>query len=236
MVKPRQLLALLALTASVAEYGWLARACLATTLLAFAPLVAIAVNPAAQNELLLKATDPYEGLTESAIEGDAAKVAKALRTAKSAAAATRTLLSPNASDHFDTLLAETKSALAKSDMVAVALASAEIYKLLVTACEPAALIVPAEVNLLDYVGFRSTALLKSTKPDWSAFAATAQEGNILWTKIRARVTDKKLQAGLDRALAGLTTAAAKQDAALAATSAKQDLDLVDELEHFFGKK
>jgi DNA-binding GntR family transcriptional regulator len=204
--------------------------------IALAPLGAIAATPAEQNEKLLKATDPYEGLTESAIDGAAAKVAKALKTAKSASAATRTLLSPEAAGRFDTLLAETKSAQAKSDLVAVALASAELYKLLVTACDPAVLAVPAEVNLLDYVGFRSTALLKAAKPDWSAFAATAQEGNALWTKIRARVTDKKLQAGMDQALAGLTTAAAKQDAALAATSAKQDLDLVDELEHFFAKK
>ena len=204
--------------------------------IALAPLGALAATPSEQNEKLLAATDPYEGLTESAIEGDAAKVAKGLKAAKSAASATRTLLSPNAAGRFDTLLAETTSAQAKSNMVAVALASAELYKLLVTACDPAALAVPAEVNLLDYVGFRSTALLKAAKPDWSALAATAQEGNALWTKIRIRVTDQKLQSGMDQALAGLTTAAAKQDAVLAATSAKQDLDLVDELEHFFAKK
>ena len=208
----------------------------ASALLAFAPLVAKAATPSEQNDRLLKATDPFEGLTETALDGDAAKIAKAFKAAKAGRSATRALLTPETAARFDKLFDELTAAQGKKDGVAVALQAAELYKLLVSSCDASALVVPMEVSLLDYAGFRTNALLKAGAPDWQALAATAREANGYWAKIRDRVTDKKLQNGMDEAQAGLIAAALKRDVALSQSSAKSDLDLVDDLEGHFAKK
>ena len=210
---------------------------LASLFLLCAALVATAApKNSERNEKLLKATDPYEGLTESALDGDAAKIAKALKSATAEQTATRALLAGDAAARFDQLFAEVTAAQKKKDHPAVALHAAELYKLLVSSCDAGALVVPMEVNLLDYAGFRTNALLKAPAPDWPALAATAAEAAAHWSKIRARVTDKKLQLGMDQAQAALTAATAKHDAAATAVAAKQDLDLVDDLEGHFAKQ
>ena len=210
--------------------------CFASALLAFAPLGANAATPSEQNDKLLKATDPFEGLTESALDGDAAKIAKAFKAAKAGRIATRALLTPQIAARFDKLFDELTTAQGKKDSVVVALQAAELYKLLVSSCDASVLVVPMEVNLLDYAGFRTNALLKAAAPDWQALADTAREAGANWAKIRDRVTDKKLQADMDKAQAGLTSAAQKHDVSLSQSSAKSDLALVDDLEGHFAKK
>lgn len=209
---------------------------LTTAFVAFSILGAAAATPAEQNEKLLKATDPFEGLTETAIDGNSAKIAKAVKTAEEARPATRALLTAGAATRFDQLFDELTAAHAKRDFVTVALQSAELYKVLVTACDASALVVPMEVSLLDYAGFRIHALLKASAPDWSAIAAVTVEANGYWAKIRSRVANKKLQSGMDKAQAAMAASAAKHDAALSHSSAKANLDLVDDLEKFFAKE
>ena len=210
--------------------------CCVGALLAFVPLGANAATQSKQNDKLLKATDPFEGLTESAIDGNAAKVAKAFKAANAGRIATRALLTPQIAARFDKLFDDLTLALGKKDTVVVALQAAELYKLLVSSCDASALAVPMEVSLLDYAGFRTNALLKAAAPDWQALADTAREAGANWGKIRDRVTDKKLQAGMDKAQEGLTAAAKTRDVPLSQASAKSDLDLVDDLEAHFTKK
>lgn len=207
-----------------------------SALLALSPLRVNAATPAEQNEKLLKATDPFEGLTESALDGDAATIAKWFKAAKATRIAARALLASEAAARFDKLFDALTAAQGKKNNVAVALQAAELYKLLVLSCDASALAVPMEVNLLDYAGFRTNALLKAAAPDWQAIAYTAHEANGNWAKVRDRVTDKKLQANMDKAQAGLTSAALKRDVALSQASAKSDLALVDDLEGYFAKK
>ena len=207
-----------------------------SALLAIAPLGAGAATPSIQNDRLLKATDPFEGLAETALGSNAAKIARAFKAAKAGRIATRALLAPETATRFDQLFDGLTAAQGKKDGVAVALQAAELYKLLVSSCDASALAMPMEVNLLDYAGFRTNALLKAGPPDWQALADTAREANGYWAKIRDRVTDKKLQAGMDEAQQGLTTGALKRDVALSTASARRNLDLVDELEGHFAKK
>jgi hypothetical protein len=63
----------------------------ASALFAFAPLAANAAPQSEKNDKLLKATDPFEGLTESALSGDSGKIAKATPEAVSFAAPGMTL-------------------------------------------------------------------------------------------------------------------------------------------------
>lgn len=207
---------------------------LALAMFALAPLGAMAFQ-SSTNAKLLAAVEPFEGLTETAIAGDAKKIDRAIQEADKIRTATRALLPADAASRYDALFTALHVAQTKHDNLAVALQAAEIYKLLVSWLDASAMTVPKEVSLLDYSGFRTNALLKATPPDWTAIAATAQEANGYWAKVRDRVSDKKLQAGMDKAQQGLAAAAKGHDAALSRSSTKADLDLVDELEAYFAK-
>ncbi len=204
------------------------------TLAAFTLGASAATSP--QNEKILEATDPFEGLTETALTGNAGKIASAFKAAKKEQAATRALLPAGSTARYDEVFAALEAAQAKKDNIAVSLAAAELYKVLVSSLDTAALDVPKEVSLLDYVGFRISALLKAPAIDWSAIDATTKEANAYWATVRDRVSDTKLRAQMDAAQKGLTTAAQSRDAALAQTAVKSDLDLVDDLEKHFAKK
>jgi len=73
-------------------------------------------------------------------------------------------------------------------------------------------------------------------PYWEAIAATAKEASGYWATIREQVTDSKLRAKMDKVQQDLALGAERHDAALTRASAEQDLDLVDELEHYFSRK
>jgi hypothetical protein len=209
---------------------WLAAVC------AFVLAIPASAKNSPQNEKIIKATDAYETLTEAALSGDSGKIKKALKTAEKERAATRQLLAPATAAEFDRLLVETKSAETKADSAAIALNAAELYKLLVSSLDNSKLTVPKEVSLLDYSGFRTNALLQASPPDWTALAATAVEANGYWAKVRDRVTDLGLKAKMQKAQDGLLAAAERKDPALSRASARDDLDLVDELEHHFAAK
>lgn len=207
-----------------------------------AALVALVLAPvrgatpvSLRNEQLLAALESLEGLTEDALGGSAGKIEKALKSAEADRAKTRALLAPELAARFDKLFSEATAAHKKQDNIATALAAAELYKVITEALDPAALTIPKEVSLLDYVGFRTKALLAAATPDWNAIAQTAREANGYWATIRSRVTDKKLQSAMEKAQRDLAGAAEKKDAALSAAATRQDLDLVDELESFFAK-
>lgn len=208
---------------------------LALAMLALTPLAAPAKD-SPQNKKLLAALEPFEVLTETALAGDAAKSHAALKTVLDGRADTRALLSGANATHFDELFAQLEAANTKHDNIGESLQAAELYKLMVLALDASTLTVPKEVNLLDYIGFRISALLQARAPDWAAIAATTKEANGYWAAIRDQVGDTKLQGKMDTAQAGLATASEKQDAALMKTNVKKDLDLVDALEGYFSKK
>jgi len=208
--------------------------CLALGALALRPLPAEAKD-SAKNEKLLAAVEPFEGLTETALSGDTKKVDSAFKAAEKDRAATRALLPAANATAYDKLFTALEAAQTKHDNIAMSLQDAELYKLIVSSLDSTALTIPMEVGLLDYSGMRTNALLKAMPQDWTAIAATAQEANSWWAKVSGRVTNKKLQTDMTRALNGLTNAAKSHDAALSRSSAKEDLDLVDELESFLTK-
>lgn len=191
---------------------------------------------AMRNETLLAALEPLESLTEAAIGGSAARIEKNLTAAVADRAAVRALLGADAARRYDTLFTDVTAAQSKHDPVAGALAAAELYKVVALALDPGAMTIPREVSLLDYVGFRTKALLaRHLGVDWSAVASTAREANGYWAAIRTRVTDLKLQGAMDQAQRDLLHAAEKQDAKASASATRADLDLVDELEKHFSK-
>ena len=212
----------------------LACSVLAMAILALTPF-RVAAKDSPKNERLSAAVEPFEGLTETALTGDTNKIDGAFKTAQRERAATRALLPVARIATYDKLFATLEAAQAQHDSIAVSLHAAELYKLIVSTLDASTLTVPMEVNLLDYSGFRINALLKATPPDWTAIAGTVQDANAWWAKISSRVTDKKLQARMAKSQTDLAAAAKTRDAGLSRSSAKSDLDLVDELESYFTK-
>lgn len=207
--------------------------------LAFALLAAtpLAAADALHNRKVLAALEPFEALTEAALTGNAAKVGRAFEAAQGSRADARSLLSDADAARLDEAFAGLEAADSGRDYVGEALQAAELYKLLVLSLDTAGLTAPIrEVNLLDYVGFRITALLRAAPPDWAAIAATAEEAGACWAAIRDRVGDHRLQGRMDRAQKGIAGGAQAQDAVLTRASVQNDLDLVDELEAYFAKK
>lgn len=189
-----------------------------------------------ENAKLLKMTDPYEVLAENIPAGDikdVLAVEKAFAKADRLQPAAKELLPKPAASEFDIAYAAMIDARAKKDAVGIALAAAEIYKIFINALDTATLVTPKEVDLLDYIGFRGTALLKASPQNWDAVAQDATEGKIYWKRIHAKVTHEKLAAAVDKALADMATSAAAHDSAANMAAAKQLLDLVDELENFY---
>src|SRR5882672_7582263 len=135
-----------------------------------------------KNEKLLAAVEPFEGLTETALSGDAKKIDSAFKAAEKDRAATRALLPAATAATYDKLFTTLEASQMKHDNVAVSLQAAELYKLIVSSLDSSALTIPMEVGLLDYSGMRTNALLKATPVDWTALSATAQEANSWWAK------------------------------------------------------
>lgn len=187
-----------------------------------------------KNAQLLSALEPLEGLTEAALGGKANKIQRSLDEAATDRPKVRELLGSSESQ-FDTLFGDIYVAQKKGNTVSIALDAAELYKLVASTLDSSALVVPREVSLLDYVGFRTEALLKGEPIDWNAIAATAQEANGYWAAIRQRVTDAKLQAAMDRVQKNLGAAAAQRSPNQTLAAVRADLDLVDELESYFSR-
>lgn len=195
------------------------------------------VPPQNHNKKILAAIEPFERIAETARGGDANAAAKAFKIAKAQRATTRALVPKANAARFDKLFGNLESAVAKGDLLSQSLHALELYKLLVSALDPAALRGPVQqVHLLDYIGFRISTLLRFPTPDWEAIAATAKEASGYWATIREQVTDSKLRAKMDKVQQDLALGAERHDAALTRASAEQDLDLVDELEHYFSRK
>lgn len=187
----------------------------------------------ARNEQIMKATDAFNELAETAIGTDAAKVEQGMKTAQSQRVATRGLVAAKSAKRFDQLFEQMMTAYTKHDGVGQSLAASALYKLLVLSLDAPELNVPAEVGLLDCCGLRTHALLKAATVDWAAITETATEANACWARLRERVNNVTLREGMDKAQQGMAAAATKHDAALSKSSAKDNLDIVDDLQSYF---
>lgn len=190
-------------------------------------------QPRSRNEILQTSSSPFEHLSELAVAGDWKGVEVAMKEFEPLERATMNVLAPVPRKQFESQLAAIRSSHKGRDAYSLALQAADAYRTLVVAQDAGGLAVPLEVSLLDYVGFKLTALLSRPTPDWQAVRATATEGIQFWTVLKGRVRDKSLQTLTTTTLDGLARAATAGDRATAQLAARVDLDLVDVLENYF---
>ena len=118
----------------------------------------------------------------------------------------------------------------KKDWTAAAESSVTIFRSLVDRLDASTLVVPKEVELLDYAGYKLDVLAAASKPDWNAISKLAAESEVWWKAIADRVADKHLRATVTSAIAGIKQAAEQKNLGMLQLGAQMDLDLVDMLE------
>lgn len=199
--------------------------------------VPAAAGPSAGNHYavdaqLRAAAEPFETLTETAFAAPETELRKTLTKAEEALQRVRPLLGKEAADEVADHASVLKAAASKTERALMALASIEVYRVLVSSVSGAAK-VPRAVSLMAYAGFRYDADLKADPIRWSDMGEAAQFAKQEWLTLAPRVGSPKLAAEVNRAVAGMVDAAQHKDKSAAAQSAKAELDLVDQLETHF---
>jgi hypothetical protein len=194
---------------------------------------ALAAQSASKNAILLSATSPFEDLTEYALAANTDGMKLALKAYNDQAAGVSKVLSAKARNEMDVLIAVIKKAEHQGDNETLALKSVEAYRILIQSLDVNSLVVPIQVSLLDYAGFKFMALLHAKATDWLALEKVAEEAQQNWAAIHPRVTDKGLSDAVDTAIAGMYKACIEKNAGMAVFAAQIDLALVDLLEGYF---
>jgi hypothetical protein len=112
----------------------------------------------------------------------------------------------------------------------------EIYRLLQEAIDPKTRVVPVQVALLDYAGFKILSLTKGNAVQWADVNATVKEAASFWKQVEPRIGSVALRTMMGSIMTGLGDASATKDPAYAGFAAKMLLDSVDLVEGQFTPK
>ncbi len=189
---------------------------------------------ASKDKILLAAAEPFENLTEMAFNSSWSKIDYTISEAKHLASGARGSLPQDAVGNMDVDLTAMTAARQKKDRADLALSSIEVYRVLVSSVS-AGTRIPTQVSLLDYSGFRYDADLKSSPIRWDDMNQVVAFAHQQWAVIAPRVKDASLAKRFTDSVDGMDRAAQHKNTALAASSARSESDLVDELENYFGK-
>ncbi len=194
---------------------------------------AVTPKTADANQVLLKATGPYEDMAHYAIARKDDQVIKFLAVADTSAGEIVKMLPADEAKEFEALRGKLHKAIEAKDRVATADCSVTIFRLLIDRCDGSTLVVPREVDLLDYAGYKLAVLAAAPNPDWTAIIKLADESEAWWKAVAPRVQDKHLRATMTSAIVGMKQAAAENNLSMLKYAAQMDLDLVDLLEDGF---
>lgn len=191
-----------------------------------------AASDSKRDKGLRAAAEPFENLTEISFSAAWPTIDQTIRQAEAASRRSRGVLSETAASELDEHLAALRSARQKRDRAGLALSSIEVYRVLVSAVKDNARI-PIDVNLLDYAGFRYQADLKASPIRWDDMARAVSFARKRWEALPSNAKASPVGRRFEMALADMDKAAAQKNHSMAASSVKIELELVDQLEHFF---
>ncbi len=193
----------------------------------------IEAQSASKNDILLSAASPFEDLTEYALAANTKGMKLALEAYADQASEVNKVLDAKAREDMEVLIANIEKAERQGDNETVALNSVEAYRVLVESLDVDSLVVPMQVSLLDYTGFKFEVLLHTKTPDWMALKKVAEEARQNWAAIQPRVTDNGMCDAFNTVIAGMSKACNEKNHGMALFAAQIDLALVDLLEGFF---
>jgi len=188
------------------------------------------------NGRLLDAAEPYEAITEASFRQPFADLVVLRSNAKFAAEAVMDALSAEDAEMLQSLDSEIGQALDDKSRSQIALAAVESYRVLVSAQDSTA-VIPKEISLLDYAGFKYDALSRPSEPQWVEMIAAAAFAERTWKMVKSKVDDETLIASIEASMQAMQLSAEGRDLPAAQSAAARELDLVDELEqHFLHKQ
>jgi hypothetical protein len=205
----------------------------ATCASAAAPSPTLSTPPSCK--LIDAAISSTEDFAEIAQGTDPAAIETARSAIQTALDRVRPVLDQKIASAIASSLATVMAADKNGDVSQSAVASMDIYKLLVQQFEPR-LPTTRSVAMLDYAGFKLSALLMSPQPDWAAVSALVQEASHNWTTARAELKDKALVDIGTSIHMGLQEASTKKNVDWLRSLAKMQLDSVDLLERVIKNK
>lgn len=190
---------------------------------------------AARSDRLLTAAEPFEKLTETAFTASAAALGTSIGEARTAANGVRDIIDPAKTGSVDNLLADLDRHRQDGNRANIALASIEIYRILVSTV-PAGTKVPSAVSLLDYAGFRYQADLKARPVRWEDMAGAMRVAHSQWATVSPQLSSVPLRATFEASLRDMEKAIAARNVAAADQAVTRELDLVDQLEAYFNQR
>ena len=191
-------------------------------------------NESSNNLALLAAAEEFETLTESSFSADAATLEKMISKARIATAKIAKIASSKLTTQLQHHLANIQTAQKKNATADLAIESNEAFRTLVSAVGGKQ-IIPVNVSLLDYAGFRVDADAQATPARFDDMKVAVLFAQEQWAGIKSRQEIAKLVPRFSAALDKMELASRSGDVALARAAAKVELDMVDELETAFGQ-
>jgi len=191
---------------------------------------------AGRNVPLLAAAEPFEALTEQAFDAPPAELAKLVAAAKAKAAPANAFLGESGRAELSQRSAELDAAVERNDRTAIAIASVESYRVLVSAQDAATAKAPIAVSLLDYAGFKYDAHLKAQRPEWSEMSKDVAYARATWAGLGPSVSSSGLRGSFETALQGMEAGVAQKNLPLAKHAGQMELALVDLLEESLARR
>ncbi len=186
-----------------------------------------------QNEIILSAASNFEDMTDAALSADGSGVQRALRAYDKQAGRVEKAIPPEKLAALKAYVTEISKAARQKDYMAVALEAPEAYRILIESLDRKGLKVPAEVSLMDYAGFKMTALVRAKSGDWKQMQDVASEAQKNWNAIKSRVKNNSLRDAVDTAVEGMKSSSLSGNSETALFAAKIELALIDLLESYF---
>ncbi len=177
-----------------------------------------------------------ENLVEFALDNNVAKITETANAIEASLPKLRTAVPAATFTAIDARVRDQRTAVKARNGTGTALASVEIYRLLQDAMDPRARLVPVQVPLLDYAGFKILALAKAAVANWTSIDATTKEAASFWKQVEGRIASAALRNLLGSIITGLADASAAKNPVYTAFAAKMLLDSVDLLEGQFTPK
>ena len=183
---------------------------------------------------LLAAAEVFENLTETAFSDSPAGLELNIAKGEAAVQMVRSNLAAQAGTDIERQMIILKTAAGRGERASVAIAAVETFRILVSSVSSLQK-VPVAVSLLDYAGFRYDADLQANGARWADASEAATFAEKQWDFLGLQVSDVRLRAKIDRAIADMQTRAMAHQVVEGRAAAKTELDLVDALEAYFTK-
>ena len=188
-----------------------------------------------QSELatsLAAAGEPFEVLAETAFAATPAELDKSIIAAEGAVSMLKSIAPAALSASLQTRLAAIRQARKSGQMADLSLAAIEGFRDIVSAV-PGTPVVPIDVSLLDYAGFRFDADAQANPPRWDDMALATRFARERWAQLSGLTPVSKLRARFDNGLTAMEAAVRARNVTQARAAAKAELAMVDELEVAF---